>query len=56
MRGLPYDGTDMSHGARVARYGDVSTALALLSDQHLGQLVDGAQVVGCCSSNTSRRI
>src|SRR6266545_4923912 len=36
----------MSHRARVARYGDVSTALALLSDRRLGQLVDTAHAIG----------
>jgi hypothetical protein len=36
----------MSHGARVVRYGDVSTALALLSDHQLGRLVDAAPAIG----------
>lgn len=53
MRGLPHDGTDMSHRARVLRYGDVSTALALLSDHQLGQLVDAAQVIGSGVGGTS---
>lgn len=38
--------TDMSHPARLARYAEVSTALALLSDHQLGRLVDAAQDVG----------
>ncbi|MEO3781114.1 hypothetical protein ABGB16_30825 [Micromonospora sp. B11E3] len=45
MAGFTQDGTEMSHGARLARYGEVSTALALLSDRRLGQLVDGARSV-----------
>lgn len=36
----------MSHQARLARYGEVSTALGLLSDQRLGRLVDGARALG----------
>jgi hypothetical protein len=36
----------MSHEARVLRYGDVSTALALLSDHQLGQLVNAAPAIG----------
>ncbi len=46
VSGLPHDGADMSHGARVVRYGEVSTALALLSDRQLGQLVDAAPAIG----------
>jgi hypothetical protein len=53
VSGLPHDGTDMSHGARVARYGDVSTALALLGDHQLGQLVAAAQAVGSGVGGTS---
>lgn len=53
MSGLPRDGTDMSHRARVLRYGDVSTALALLNDHQLGQLVDGAQAIGSGIGGTS---
>lgn len=53
MRGLPHDGTDMSHGARVARYGAVSTALALLNDHQLGRLVDEAQAIGAGVGGTS---
>jgi hypothetical protein len=37
---------DMSHQVRLSRYGDVSTALALLSDRQLGRLVDAAQAMG----------
>jgi hypothetical protein len=43
---VEHDGSDTSHGARVVRYGDVSTALALLSDRRLGELVDEAQAIG----------
>src|SRR5688572_12820575 len=43
----------MSHGARVVRYGDVSTALALLSDHQLGQLVDAAPAIGSGVGGTS---
>jgi hypothetical protein len=43
----------MSHGARVVRYGDVSTALALFSDHQLGQLVDAAPAVGSGVGGTS---
>lgn len=39
-------GPPWSHGARLLRYGDVSTALALLSDQRLGRLVDAAPALG----------
>ncbi|MEQ4303042.1 serine/threonine protein phosphatase [Plantactinospora sp. B6F1] len=46
MSGLPDDSTDMSHPARVLRYGDVSTSLALLNDHQLGQLVATAQENG----------
>lgn len=53
MRGLPHDGTDMSHGARVVKYSDVSTALALLSDHQLGQLVDAAPAIGSGVGGTS---
>ena len=53
MKGLPHDGTDMSHRARVVKYTDVSTALALLSDHQLGQLVDEAQALGAGIGGTS---
>jgi hypothetical protein len=43
----------MSHGARVARYGEVSGALALMSDRRLGQLVDGARSLGQGIGGTS---
>jgi hypothetical protein len=51
--GLPHDGTDMAHGARVVRYGDVSTTLALLNDHQLGRLVDEAQAIGAGIGGTS---
>jgi hypothetical protein len=53
VSGLPRDGTDMSHRARVLRYGDVSTALALLSDHQLGRLVDAAPAIGSGVGGTS---
>jgi hypothetical protein len=53
VSGLPHDGTDMSHGARVVRYGAVSTALALLSDRQLAQLVDAAPAIGSGIGGTS---
>jgi hypothetical protein len=37
--------SDMSHSSRLARYGLVSTALALLSDQNLGRLVEDARMM-----------
>jgi hypothetical protein len=43
----------MSHGARVVEYGDVSTALALLSDHQLGRLVDAAPAIGSGVGGTS---
>jgi hypothetical protein len=46
MTQTQHDTTGMAHQARLVRYGDVSTALALRSDHQLGQLVDTAQVVG----------
>jgi hypothetical protein len=39
-------GWDMSHAARLGRYGEVSGTLMLLSDRGLGQLVDGASSAG----------
>jgi hypothetical protein len=53
VRGQPHDDTDMSHGARVVRYSDVSTALALLSDHQLGRLVDAAAAIGSGVGGTS---
>jgi hypothetical protein len=50
---LPHDGTEMSHAARVLRYGEVSTALALLSDRVLGRLVDAGQAIGSGIGGTS---
>lgn len=32
VRGMPHDSTDMSHGARVIKYGDVSTFRNILTD------------------------
>jgi hypothetical protein len=43
----------MSYRARMARYGDVSTQLALLDDHRLGRLVDGARAVGAGIGGTS---
>ncbi|MER7007669.1 serine/threonine protein phosphatase [Dactylosporangium sp. NPDC000555] len=43
----------MSHQARVTRYGDVSTALAALSDDGLGRLVAGAHDTGSGIGGTS---
>jgi hypothetical protein len=37
---------DMSHAARLARYSEVSSSLALLSDRTLGRLVDDAGSTG----------
>jgi hypothetical protein len=53
VSGLPRDGTDISHQARVLRYGEVSTALALLNDHQLGQLVDAAPAIGSGVGDTS---
>jgi hypothetical protein len=44
---------DRSHRARVTRYGEVSTALALLDDRQLGRLVDAAQATGSGVGGTS---
>jgi hypothetical protein len=46
----------MSHQARLARYGDVSTELALLNDHQLGRLVDEAPAVGASIGGTSARL
>lgn len=43
--GLSLDRSGMSHAVRVARYGDVSTSLALLSDRRLRELVDEAPLI-----------
>jgi hypothetical protein len=40
----------------LARYGTVSTALALLSDRELAAVVDGAQVLGAGIGGTSARL
>jgi hypothetical protein len=50
---LPHDGGDMSHRARLVRYSDVSTELALLKDHQLGQRVDQAQAIGASVGGTS---
>jgi hypothetical protein len=42
-----------SHPARVARHGAVSTALALLSDRRLGELVEAAPLIGSGIGGTS---
>jgi hypothetical protein len=46
-------GVDMSHGARLARYSEVSSSLALLSDRKLGRLVDEASSTGSGLGGTS---
>jgi hypothetical protein len=46
-------GAVVSRGARVARYGAVSGALALMSDRRLGDLVDGARGLGQGIGGTS---
>ncbi len=43
----------MSHRARVLRYSEVSTALALLNDRQLSRLVDSAQALGSGVGGTS---
>src|SRR5262249_19520615 len=53
VKGLPHDGTDMSHRARLVKYSDVSTALALLNDHQLDRLVDKAQAIGAGIGGTS---
>ena len=53
MRGPPDEIVDMSQRARVVRYGDVSTALALLDDRQLGRLVAAAPAVGSGVGGTS---
>ena len=46
MVARPAQGVDMSHAARLARYSEVASSLALLSDRRLGRLVDGAGSTG----------
>ncbi|HEX3591343.1 MAG TPA: hypothetical protein VHV74_17115 [Pseudonocardiaceae bacterium] len=53
MKEPPHDGTDMSHQARLVKYSDVSTALALLSDHQLGRIVDAGQDIGSGVGGTS---
>src|ERR1700722_14825963 len=43
----------MSHAARLARYSEVSSSLALLSDRKLGRLVDDADSAGSGIGGTS---
>ncbi|TDB74764.1 serine/threonine protein phosphatase [Micromonospora sp. KC723] len=45
----------MSHGERVSRYSDVSSALALHSDQQLAAMVERAQVLGSGIGGSSVR-
>lgn len=45
-----------SHGARLARYGAVSTALALLGDRRLGTLLDRAPSLGTGIGGTAVRL
>jgi hypothetical protein len=51
--GLSPDRSGVSHAARLAGYGAVSTALALLSDRRLGKLVDEAPLIGCGIGGTA---
>lgn len=53
MRGAVAKSVDMSHRARVVRYGDVSSELALLDDRQLGRLVAAAPAVGSGVGGTS---
>jgi len=53
VRGLPHGSRDMSHPARLVRYGEVPTALGMLSDRKLGRLVDQAQALGSGIGGTS---
>lgn len=46
-------GPDMSHGARIAAHGAVSTSLALYSDRALRELVDTAVPIGSGIGGTS---
>ncbi|MGW8530608.1 MULTISPECIES: protein kinase family protein [Nocardiopsidaceae] len=46
-------GPDLSHGARIAAHGAVSTALALYSDRALRELVDTAVPIGSGIGGTS---
>jgi hypothetical protein len=49
----PHDSADMSHQARLVKYNNVSTALALLSDHQMGRLVDEAPTTGASVGGTS---
>lgn len=53
MRGPLAESVDMSHRARAVRYGDVSTALALLNDRQLGRLLAAAPAIGSGVGGTS---
>lgn len=53
MRSPLAENVDMSHRARVVRYGDVSNALALLNDRQLGRLVAAAPALGSGVGGTS---
>jgi hypothetical protein len=44
---------DMSHGERVGKYGEVASALALLSDRQLTESLEQAQVLGSGVGGTS---
>jgi hypothetical protein len=44
--GFSPEHADRSHAARLANYGTVSTALALLSDRRLGELVGASPLIG----------
>lgn len=46
VTGLSQDGTDMSRQARLLRYGEVATALALLRDDQLGRLMAAGTAIG----------
>lgn len=50
------DHAGRSHRARLARYGSVSTALALLSDRQLGRLVAQAPLLGTGIGGTTVRL
>ena len=49
----PAQGVDMSYAARLARYSEVSSSLALLSDRQLGRLVNDAGSPGAGIGGTS---
>ncbi|MGH3204630.1 MAG: hypothetical protein ACRDOA_13555 [Streptosporangiaceae bacterium] len=47
---------DMSHAARLARYSEVSSSLALLSDRTLGRLVDDGVTTGWVLAGASASV